>query len=479
MQKEYPFVSSDAYLFKTSYLFDVSVAEIFGWYIGGGRLVVLEKDGQRDPGVILDWIERYIVTHINFVPSMFNVFIEQVTEENKNRLSSLKYIFLAGEALLPGLVSRSRHLNTSITLENLYGPTESTVYASKYSLSDWNGIESIPIGKPLSNIELYIIDKMNRLQPVGIPGELCISGIGLARGYLNRPELTSEKFIMPSATRNLSAWGCNPPFEKGVLDLPKLLLNHFSLLTLNTLYRTGDLARWQPDGNIEYLGRIDHQVKIRGFRIELGEIENHLNAYPGIKEAVVIDRNDRGRQYLCAYYAVREPLRKGKLPISDLKENLEGKLPEYMIPACFVEIEKIPLNSNSKLDRKALPQPLDSDFHIGGEYVAPDNDLQRIIAEIWQDVLGKEKVGIQDNFFDIGGNSLDFVKVGSKLKAKLNEEMAVVTLFTYPTISSLAHYLSRDRENESITENPPDRNELIDEGKGLIFQALRKIDDED
>jgi acyl carrier protein len=235
------------------------------------------------------------------------------------------------------------------------------------------------------------------------------------------------------------------------------------------------LARWLPEGNVEFLGRIDHQVKIRGFRIELGEIEEHLNRHPGIKEVVVINRHDRGRQYLCAYFTARQTPDKTILSVHELKEYLQEKLPDYMIPACFVKVEKIPLNPSGKVDRKMLPHPLESDFHSDGTYKPPQSGMQRMIAEIWQEVLGREKIGIQDNFFDLGGNSLDIVTVCNKLKEKLEKEIPVVTLFTYPTIRSLEHYLTRNQGEESVQEPPSDLSERIDEAKDLIHLRLKKL----
>ncbi|MCP5103053.1 MAG: amino acid adenylation domain-containing protein, partial [bacterium] len=234
---------------KTSFIFDVSVSELFGWFMGAGRLIVPGKDDHKDPLKIIEVIEGAWVTHINFVPSMFNAFIHHLNACNIGKLFCLRYIFLAGEALQPHQVKRFRELGAKVILENLYGPTEATVYAVGYPLSGWNGEGSIPIGKPLPNVQLYILNKSGGIQPVGVAGELCISGAGVARGYLNNPELTAEKFT--------------------------------------PLYKTGDLARWLTDGNIEFLGRIDFQVKIRGYRIELGEIESCLVRHPDVKEAVV------------------------------------------------------------------------------------------------------------------------------------------------------------------------------------------------
>ncbi|MCK5056620.1 MAG: amino acid adenylation domain-containing protein, partial [Candidatus Aminicenantes bacterium] len=475
LQRAYPLLETDTYLLKTSYVFDVSVAEIFGWFLGGGRLAILEQGMEKDPQRILDTTAAEYVTHINFVPAMFSAFVEILNPQNINQLSNLRYIFLAGEALLPELVKRFRALDTRITLENIYGPTEGTIFASRYSLSDWNGEGSVPIGKPLQNIRLYILDKDNNLQPIGIPGELHISGDGLAAGYLNNPELNVEKFC-----RDFRNYGADKNhYKQKFLRGPGAVFSK-SAPGRRRLYKTGDLARWLSDGNIEFLGRIDHQVKIRGFRVELGEIESRLRTHPGIKETVVIAREDKGRQYLCAYITVNAA-KQGKenvLAVPELKEYLEGKLPVYMIPACFVKIDRIPLNTNGKIDRKKLPQPLESDFHSGGTYKAPDSDIQKVVAEIWKEILSREKVGIQDNFFDLGGNSLDFAKVGNKLKEKLNREVPVVALYTYPTIAALERYLTGDREEEIMQENQPDRLEVIDEGKDLMFQTLNKLDKE-
>ncbi|MDQ1354923.1 MAG: hypothetical protein QG657_5232, partial [Acidobacteriota bacterium] len=416
MQHEYPLEVSDTYLLKTSYVIDVSVTELFGWYMGGSRAAVLEKEGHKDPRVIVNSIERNRVTHINFVPSMFNAFIEQLTGENKRRISSLKYIFLAGEALLPELVEKFGNSNTGITLENIYGPTESTVYASKYSLSAWNGIGSIPIGKPLPNIELYILNKDNYLHPVGVGGELCISGFGLARGYLNRPELTCEKFI-------------------------KYRTNRTNRTYIN--YKTGDLARWLPDGNIEFMGRIDHQVKIRGFRIELGEIESRLMKYPGIKESVVLMQEEgRGDKYLCAYIVPNR-----ELVISELREFLSMELPEYMIPSYFVQLEKIPLTPNGKVDRRALPKP---GLKASESYTAPRDEIETKLVDIWSDVLGGDalhasqlqtSIGIDDNFFHLGGHSLKTTILASRIEKTFNVKIPLSEIFKNPRIRKLSGYI--------------------------------------
>ncbi|HLP62280.1 MAG TPA: amino acid adenylation domain-containing protein, partial [Candidatus Deferrimicrobium sp.] len=443
MQDNYPFTSSDTYLVKTSYVFDVSVTELFGWFMGGGRAAVLEKDGHKDPRAIVDSIEKNKVSYINFVPSMFNSFIEYMAGEKKRRLAGLKYIFLAGEELLPGLVEKFRDLNTGITLENIYGPTESTVYSCKYSLSGWNGIGDIPIGQPLANTKLYILNKYHYLQPVGIAGELCISGPGLARGYLNNPELTADRFYR----------------------------SYRSYMTY-IFYKTGDLTRWQPDGNIEFLGRVDHQVKIRGFRIELGEIENRLLNYPGIKEVVVLAHEEEtGDKYLCAYFvSAREHER------TELQEYLSMTLPDYMIPAYFTSLEKIPLTPNGKIDRRALPKP---ELKAGESYTAPRNEIETKLLGLWSGVLGRDalhasqlqaSIGMDDNFFRLGGHSLKATLLAAKIHKVFNVKISLLEIFKNPTISGLSNYIGNTAVEKYTGIAPVEQKEYY-----ILSSAERRL----
>ncbi|MCP5051770.1 MAG: amino acid adenylation domain-containing protein, partial [bacterium] len=380
LQRRYPFGETDTYLLKTNFVFDVSLSELMGWFIGGGRLAVLEREAEKDPPAIVDGIGKFGVTHINFVPTMFNVFAGHLTPANIHRLSGLKYIFLAGEALPAELVKRFRQLGTGILLENLYGPTEATVYASLYSLGDWTDTAVVPIGKPLGNVRLYILDRYSNLQAVGIPGELCIAGAGVARGYLNRPELTREKFEVRSAKCEVEAqYHCkfNAAKPRKAKESERSELydgvkphHNFALRTSHfALYHTGDLARWMTDGNIEFLGRIDHQVKIRGFRIELGEIESGLLKQSNVIDAVVIDREDsQGERYLCAYVVYSDP---SALP--DLREYLSGSLPQYMVPSYFVRLDEIPSTVGGKVDRNALPAP---ELQAAADRIAPSGPVE-------------------------------------------------------------------------------------------------------
>jgi len=441
LQRRYPLRERDTYLLKTSYLFDVSVTELFGWFLEGGRLTLLEPGGEKDPGAILDLIAREWVTHINFVPSMFHAFLEILEPREIVKLANLKYIFLAGEALLPAAVNRFRSLNTPIAVENIYGPTEATVYASWYSLSGWDGEKAIPIGKPLPNVILYILDKWNKLQPLGVVGELFIGGTGLARGYLNRPGLTVEKFIDHRSHRSYRSY----------------------------IYHTGDLARWLSDGNIEYLGRSDHQVKIRGFRIELGEIENCLLRTGAVKEAVVLTREeDGGDKHICVYFVSDK-----EYGISELWQYLAKELPNYMIPSYFMQIEKIPINPNGKIDRTALLKETAYSLKSDRVYVEPENELEIKITSIWNELLHVEKVGMYDDFFELGGNSKKIIQLKKRLTDELNKNIPVVALFQHPTVYSFVEYLTGTGEKDVTVINESRTPEKLDRAK-RIHESLRK-----
>jgi amino acid adenylation domain-containing protein len=435
LQRQYPLTEIDAYLFKTSVVFDVSVTELFGWFFGSGRLVIPGKGGEKDPDEILNAIEQMGITHINFVPSLFNVFVQGLNPQNHHRLARLKYIFLAGEVLLAEVVEKFKDFNKTVVLENIYGPTEGTIYSSKFSLTDWIGTGSIPIGRPLPNIRIYILGKDEHLQSVGVPGELCLGGVGLARGYLNRPELTAEKF------------------QRSVIGHSSLVINYsnFSLndqwpMTDDRIYRTGDLARWLSDGNIEFLGRFDHQVKIRGFRIELGEIENQLLRHDGVKEAVVVEKEDGvGDKYLAAYIVSEQ------ISLNRLKEYLLEVLPGYMVPSYFMQLDEIPLTPTGKVNRRALPA---CEISQGERYAAPRDEIEEKLVEIWSLVLGRDvlhtPIGIDDNFFQLGGHSLKATVLISKIHKALNVKVLLAEIFKNPTIRGLSKYIKTKEKEKYV-----------------------------
>ncbi len=456
---KYPFGDGDVYLLKTSLLFDVSVSELFGWFPGGGRLAVLEPARQGEPAWIIQTIKKAMVTHINFVPSMFSVFVEALENEKENENSgfpTLKYIFLAGETLLPGLVRRARPLFPPARLENLYGPTEATVYASAYSLAGRPGQGPTPIGKPLPNLHLYILDPDNHLQPPGVPGQLCITGTGVARGYLNRPELTSERFTtLPPADELGDRQGITS-FQPQ--SLPSAASSHENINNLFptllpsypptfSLYLTGDLARLLPDGNIEFLGRMDQQVKIRGFRIEPGEIETRLLEHPRVKGAAVrLHRPTGGEPRLLAYTVPRAP---GEdIDIPGLKTFLADRLPGYMVPPFILPIAELPLTPGGKIDLNALPLPT-GDPATG--YTPPRDERDRLLLDLWAQLPGIETkgLGIDTNFFQAGGHSLSAARLSGRVQKAFSRRLPVSAIFKHPTIRAQADYIAGTPETAS------------------------------
>ncbi len=403
MQKKYPLDTNDVILQKTTFTFDVSVWELFWWSIYGASVFLLGPEEEKEPGKILDNLRKQDVTVMHFVPSMFSAFLHYIEEKGINTDGlRLKQIFTSGEALQVDQVQSFFRLFKNVALANLYGPTEATIDVSYYDCVRKPYGSSIPIGKPIDNIYLYVIGENSGLQPIGVPGELCIGGVGLARGYLNKPELTDKKFVE------------NPfcPDEK--------------------MYRTGDLARWMPDGNIEFLGRIDHQVKIRGYRIELGEIEKKLLEYEDIDSAVVLVKEDKeGSKYLCAYV-----VSKNKLVTQELREYLLNQVPEYMVPQLFFQIESIPLSNNGKINTKALFE-IKELIPTGNEYIPPQNKIQEKMAEVWAKVLNVKSVGIHDNYFELGGDSIKAIKIIYELERE-GLALTIEDIIKFKTIDKLS-----------------------------------------
>ncbi|PEB43792.1 non-ribosomal peptide synthetase, partial [Bacillus thuringiensis] len=428
MQSRYPLSSTDVILQKTPFTFDVSVWELFWWFFAGARVCVLIPGGEKDPEAIVSAIERNEVTTMHFVPSMLSAFLNYVDGNiETKRLSSLRQVFASGEALRLHQVEAFNSLlwNTNGTrLTNLYGPTEATVDVSYFDCSIGHELANVPIGKPIDNTELYVVNQHNQLMPVGVPGELCIAGVGLARGYLNRKELTAEKFV-------------DNPFKPG-----------------ERMYRTGDLARWLSDGNIEFLGRIDHQVKIRGYRIELGEIENVLKKQIGVKDTVVLDREDAdGNKYLCGYI-----VKELDVSIEGIKAGARAELPEYMVPNIMVEIDEIPLTANGKIDRKVLLN-IEVVPSKSNEYEAPRNDIEGKLVRMWEDILGIDRVGIHDNFFELGGHSLKATVLSGRIRKELEVEVGIGNIFENPTIIGLAEYILQGQKTQYELLKPLDKSE--------------------
>ncbi len=418
MQKAYPLRAGDVILQKTPISFDVSVWELFWWSFTGVTVSLLAPGGEKDPEQIIETIERDKVTTLHFVPSMLQAFLEyvQATRATK-RLRSVKQVFASGEALGVHHVRLFHALlgDMNAKLINLYGPTEATVDVSHHLCVSDDRAVTVPIGKPIDNIRLYVVDRQLRKQPLGVPGELVIAGVGLARGYHQRPELTAERFV-------------DNPFDGET-----------------RIYRTGDLARWNEKGEIDYLGRIDNQVKIRGYRIEIGEIEARLRQHPSVKDAFVMAHALGGREAeLCAYVT-------GTAVASEELLRFVGEtLPEYMVPSTLTHLEAFPLSPNGKLDRKALPLPQRDQQ----AYVAPRTPVESTLAAIWSEVLGVPRVGIHDNFFSLGGNSIHFVGVLAKARHH-GLQFTFQQLFSHPTIASLSQVLAHvDSSSQDAAQQP-------------------------
>ncbi|MCP4927635.1 MAG: amino acid adenylation domain-containing protein [Gammaproteobacteria bacterium] len=402
MQREYGLDKTDHVLQKTPFSFDVSVWEFFWPLQTGARLVIAEPEGHRDSAYLCKLINEQQITTLHFVPSMLASFLQDATTE---KCSSLRRVICSGEALSTDL-QQQFYANLQAELHNLYGPTEAAIDVTSWACSANDSSATVPIGRPIANTQIYIVDSRNQLAPIGIPGELLIGGIQVARGYVNQPELTHERFIA----------------------------NPFSEDPEDRVYRTGDLARLRADGVIEFLGRIDFQVKLRGFRIELGEIEAELQNCEGVKQSAVLLREDTpGDQRIVAYLV-------GSFDVDTVRIGLKAALPDYMLPAAFITVDALPLTPNGKLDRNALPVP---DWSASNEtdYVAPRTPIEEALTEMWQSLLGIEKIGVHDDFFQLGGHSLLATRLVARIRDTLNRELPLKSLFDAPSIAGLAEAL--------------------------------------
>ena len=384
--------------------FDASTYEIWGCLLNGASFYLVSKDTILNAEKLKKTLNSNNITSIWMTSALFN----QMLDTDPDIFCSLKYLLTGGDIVSPSHVRRLKDHVPGITVINCYGPTENTTFSTFHPVEK-EYIDNIPIGGPIANSTVYILDKFHRPVPIGTGGELYVGGDGVSRGYLNNPELTSEKFFP------------DPFFSAPASDENKA-----------SMYASGDLARWLPDGNIEFLGRIDFQVKIRGFRIEPGEIDNHMMNIDFISDAAVIARKnpETNHHYLCAYFASPK-----KVDIGELKEILLQDLPNYMIPSFFTQMDALPLTSNGKVDRRALPEPI---LEVAEEdYVAPETDTEKYLAEIWAEVLGLKRVGVDDNFFENGGDSIKTILISARLQKK-NMVAQVNDFFQYPTIRELA-----------------------------------------
>ncbi|KAA8879752.1 amino acid adenylation domain-containing protein, partial [Nocardia colli] len=397
MHAEYGLAAYDVVLQKTPATFDVSVWEFFWPLQVGARLVIAKPDGHRDPAYLARLIIEERVSTAHFVPSMLSVF---VAEERAGECVSLRNVFASGEAL-PAVTAQRLRTLTGARLHNLYGPTEAAVDVTFHEVTEAD-TSSVPIGAPVFNTQVYVLDSRLRPVPVGVPGELYLAGAQLAHGYVARPDLTTERFVAN-------------PFGDA-----------------QRMYRTGDLVSWTEDGELEYLGRTDFQVKLRGLRIELGEIESALTALESVAQAVVLVRTDERTGDQLVAYVVGDPDR--ALDVESVKTALGAQLPAYMVPSAYVELDAFPLNPSGKLDRRALPEPT----FAAKTFRAPATPVQEIVADTFAAVLGAERVGLDDDFFELGGNSLVATQVAARLGEALDTQVPVRALFEASSVAALA-----------------------------------------
>jgi amino acid adenylation domain-containing protein/non-ribosomal peptide synthase protein (TIGR01720 family) len=388
---------------------DLGNTVIFPALCTGGCLHVISQERATSPEMLVDYCDRHPIDCLKIVPSHLNALL---TASHPEKILPRKYLILGGEALSWQVVEKIRKYQPSCQILNHYGPTEATVGVLTYPICELmrDKSETVPLGRAIANTQIYILDHYLQPVPIGVPGELHIGGDSLARGYLNQPELTAEKFI---TTEHLGGQDAQS----------------------TRVYKTGDLARYVPDGNIEFLGRIDHQVKIHGFRIELGEIESVLSQHPAIQETIVLAREDEpGNKRLVAYVV---PNQQPEFSVSDLRNCLKEKLPEYMVPSAFVQLKALPLTPNGKVDRQALPAPDTVRPELEGRFVAPRTPIEETIAKIWTQVLGRDRISIYDNFFELGGDSILSIQIVARAN-QAGLQLTPKQLFESPTVAGLA-----------------------------------------
>ncbi|MGZ4040918.1 MAG: amino acid adenylation domain-containing protein, partial [Bacteroidia bacterium] len=391
----------------TNLTFDISSLEILGSLCTGKELVFLSNEELRDPGKFMDTIERSEVEVLQLTPSR----LSQICSGNRKLPNSIRTVLVGGEELNEFLYQQLK--NESFESINVYGPTETTIWSSCLKIKSST---KVSIGSPLVNEQIYILNEANKLQAIGVTGEICIGGTGLARGYLNQEEHTKEKFI-------------ENPFKKG-----------------ERIYRTGDLGRWTKDGNIEFVGRKDDQVKIRGYRIELGEIEHVLLKHKQIEEAVVLAKaNQHNEKELVAYITSKQ-----EQNASELRNYLKEILPEYMLPAYFVQLEALPLNTSGKTDKKALPDPREMSLKSGSEYTAPRNDAEEKLVKIWEEILQRKHIGIRDDFFVLGGHSLKAVRLSNEYVKEFSVKIPLKDLFAHTTIEQHATLINNSKKEAFV-----------------------------
>jgi amino acid adenylation domain-containing protein len=401
--RTYRLTSDDAVLFYRSYSFDGSIEEYLLPLMCGSKCIVAPMDFKQDIlNNLFAYIEKYRITKINMPPVLLGEFIQAVDFDNLGKVSTLKHIVSGGDKLTYSII-HDFFGKFKALLYNTYGPTENTIDSTNWLADDTRG-QVVPIGKPVENAKAFILDADLNLVPVGVYGELYVGGDGLARGYLNRPELTNEKFV------------CNP-FDGG-----------------ERMYKTGDRVRWLQDGNIEFSGRLDTQVKIRGFRIELGEIESVLETHEAIDKVIVIDRTGINKnKELIAYFTAN-----GIVRSDELRKYLASKLPSFMIPGQFIQIDSLPLTINGKIDKTKLPETGPDETNSDMDFVSPRNQVEEMIVTIWQEILGRDKISVFDDFFELGGHSLLVTQLINRIYKETSVSVPVKVIFQNSTVDQFA-----------------------------------------
>jgi amino acid adenylation domain-containing protein len=408
------------FLLTFSLAFDGSVTGIFWTLLQGGQLVIPSEAAHRDPAELAALIERHHISHAVWVPSLYHAVLGEALDR---QLESLRIVITAGESLPLELVRRHYQFVPSATLYNEYGPTEATVWCSVYHTTRQEIGARVPIGKPIDRMQLYVLDAGLEPAPIGVPGELYVAGDCLARGYVNQPQLTQERFLMH-------------PHVAGA-----------------RLYRTGDLARYREDGNVEFLGRVDQQVKLRGFRIELGEVEYVLSNFPGVYQAAVLLRQDKPDQHRLVGYITGQPTLKTTL--DEVRSYLTTRLPHYMVPSVILWVDTMPLSATGKVNRRALPVPEETADQAAAR-VAPRNQIEESLIELWKAVLAVPEAGIHDNFFERGGHSLLATQLVSRMREVFEVDVSLRAIFERPTIAALAEEVTRvRREEQKVSAIPP------------------------
>jgi amino acid adenylation domain-containing protein len=452
----------DRGLFVTSLCFDLSVYDIFGLLAAGGSIRIASELELRDPSRLLQLLCHESITFWDSAPAALQQLVPLLPSLQRDCQASpqLRLVFLSGDWIPVPLPDLLKATFSGVQVISLGGATEATVWSNYYPIETVNpNWVSIPYGKPIQNAQYYILDANLNPCPIGIPGNLYIGGDCLAYGYYNDPVKTADKFI-PNPFYGVEEW-------KGGKARP--------ILSSPRLYQTGDLARYRSDGNIEFLGRVDHQVKIRGFRVELGEVQTVLSRHPEIQDAIVLDRLDAsGHKQLIAYIVSAVG---ASVTRADLRRFVQERLPEYMVPAAFVLLDALPITPNGKVDRRALPEP-DSLHLLGVTSVKPQTEVEQTIASIWQTTLAVEQVGIDENFFELGGHSLLLVQVHDQLCQQFQTDLSMLDLFRYPTVRTLADYLNQHLKQSSADEKLDEKNyrlEQLNVGKTRLKQRLQKV----